>query len=107
MLRRFKRDKNDKEERNVKPRTFVLNGKVFLIDEEVYKYIEQLQNKEFELSKVRHELEAVKPIVKSNKYRQAISIDCGDCKYVVRSPYSKDIIGCCKDNVCEDFTRRD
>lgn len=100
----FKKKEKKKHEEQSRIKSLVLNGKEFCIDKEVYDYIEQLQNKEFELSKVRNELEAVKPIFESKDYKPAISEDCGKCKYVVRSSYNGRIIGCRKDNVCEDYS---
>lgn len=83
----------------------VLDEKVFRVDKKVYDYIKSLEDKERELSKVQHELEAIKPIFESKDYKPAISEDCGKCKYVVRSSYYNGrIIGCRKDNVCEDYS---
>lgn len=56
-----------------------------------------------ELSKTKNELDFVKPIVTSKNYKPAISRDCGGCKYVVKSSYSRDIIGCRRDIVCCDY----
>ena len=79
------------------------------VDYEAYYYISKLEkelsDRDHIISKLRHELESPKPIVKSEHYKPALSTDCGDCKYVVRSPWNNSIIGCRKQNVCEDFEK--
>ena len=62
---------------------------------------------QFENSNLKEELKRIKPIVESKDYKPALSKDCGDCKFCVRSPWNDDIIGCRKDNVCADFESYD
>lgn len=87
----------------------VIYGAVFYVEKPVYNYIHALQDglfeSDIELRKVKHELEEIKPVVESKNYKPAISEDCLCCKYVIRSQITGNIIGCRKDNVCEDFVK--
>lgn len=56
-----------------------------------------------EKAKLEHELEALRPIVESPHYKPAMSKDCADCKFVVVNRWNSRIVGCRKDNLCEDF----
>lgn len=94
----------------------VIYGAVFYVEKPVYNYIHALQDGLFEsdielrkvkheLEEIKHELEEIKPVVESKNYKPAISEDCLCCKYVIRSTVTGNIIGCRKDNVCEDFVK--
>lgn len=82
---------------------------VISVDGNGYKYILELENglrdKDREIYDLRAELKSISPIIKSEHYKPALSTDCGHCKYVVLSPFNKRIIGCRKQNVCEDFEK--
>ena len=72
--------------------------------EKYFEIDKKYRDLQFENSKLKAELKRIKPIVESKDYKPAISKDCGDCKFCVRSPWNNDIIiGCRKDNVCADF----
>jgi hypothetical protein len=81
------------------------------MNQATYKYIRKLQSEikdlKLEKTKVEMELKAIKPVIESKKYTPAISKDCGECKFVVRSRYSDDIIGCRKSGVCDDFAPKE
>ena len=81
-----------------------------IVDDCGYDYVLYLQKKirdvEDEKSKLEKELKSIKPIIQSERYKPAISTDCGDCKYCVRSPWNNEIIGCRKDIVCNDFIQK-
>lgn len=65
------------------------------------KYLDlELKNKKLEV-----ELQQVKPIIESGKLEPAVSMYCADCRYCVRSPWNNAILGCCKNSVCEDFSK--
>lgn len=70
----------------------------------LYKEKEQLKDKTYRLEK---ELEAIKPILESKEYTPALSEDCGDCKYVVRNPFNRTVVGCRKNNLCAFFVKSD
>lgn len=71
--------------------------------EKYFEIDEKYRDLQFENSNLKAELKRIKPIVESKDYKPAISKDCDDCKFCVRSPWNNDIIGCRKDNVCADF----
>ena len=52
-------------------------------------------------------LKKVLPIVEHKDFKPALSEDCYDCKYGVLDTYTKEVIGCRKDNVCGDFKPED
>lgn len=62
---------------------------------------------EFENSKLKMELKCIKSVVESKDYKPALSKDCGDCKFCVRSSWNGCVIGCRKDNVCADFEKEE
>lgn len=80
---------------------------ILKMNQATYNYIMKLENKianlEREKVKIEKELKAIKPVIESKNYTQAISKDCGECKFVVRSRWNGDIIGCRKNGVCDDF----
>ena len=71
--------------------------------EKYFEIDKKYQDLQFENLNLKSELKCIKPIVESKDYKPALSKDCGDCKFCVRSPWNNDIIGCRKDNVCADF----
>lgn len=71
--------------------------------EKYFEINEKYQDLQFENLNLKAELKCIKPIVESKDYKPALSKNCGDCKFCVRSPWNNDIIGCRKDNVCADF----
>ena len=71
--------------------------------EKYFEIDEKYQDLQFENLNLKAELKCIKPIVESKDYKPALSKDCGDCKFCVRSPWNNDIIGCRKDNVGADF----
>ena len=83
------------------------NNKIIYADKDTYECIENLKADIRRLTKERNDaiasLNAIKPIVEHKDYRPALSRDCCNCKFVVRSHWDGDIIGCRKENVCNDF----
>ena len=71
--------------------------------EKYFEIDKKYQDLQFENLNLKAELKCIKPIVESKDYKPALSKDCSDCKFCVRSPWNNDIIGCRKDNVCADF----
>ena len=80
--------------------TFEVDSRVFNHVVELEQEIRDLKYKNGELEK---ELNAIKPVVERKEYKPAISEDCYKCIYVVKSPFNSNILGCRKDNVCEDY----
>ena len=77
---------------------------------DVYNYISNLRTENCDLKrengKLDSELKSIKPIVEKKELKPAISENCEDCIYCIKSPfYRKDILGCIKDNVCDDFKK--
>lgn len=93
-------------------------NKRYIVENEVANHIDKLEKdlrnmkygmddwrqKSYELQR---ELDAIKPIVQNKNYEPAISKDCRDCIYVIKSPYSGEILGCRKNNVCGDFKEKE
>ena len=77
---------------------------------DVYNYISNLRTENCDLKrengKLDSELKSIKPIVEKKELKPAISKKCEDCIYCIKSPfYKNDILGCIKDNVCDDFKK--
>lgn len=72
--------------------------------------VDRLQRKcwslEADKERFEHELDEIKPILDSKKYKSAFSEDCIRCEYAMTSAYGR-LIGCRKDAVCEDFKKRE
>ena len=88
---------------------FVLfsEGKVLDVNEDAYNYLMELKDRleklEYENKKLVNELGAIKPVLATEGMKPAVHISCGGCRFVVRSKWNGDIIGCNKDCVCRDF----
>ena len=87
------------------------NGRWVSVPIEVSDYIDLLKKKNMDLEHkikcLEGELIAVKPVVANPTFKQAVSKDCSRCKYVLNSRWNGDILGCMKDNVCEDFVKKE
>lgn len=101
----FGKRKNDLNETTA---TVVCDPVYGLISEKAFGEIESLNHKlrdmELENMKLREELDRIKPVLECEKLTPAVSRKCRDCKYVVKSSWNGDILGCCKDSVCESFS---
>lgn len=84
-----------------------INGEIYFMDDACREYIfsieKKIRNIEHENMMLRGELEAIKPVLENKNHKPAMSKDCDECKYCVRSSWNGEVIGCRKDNVCEDF----
>lgn len=82
-------------------------GNRLSMSDDVYNYIQLLKSELAETKeknqKLRLELDTIKPVIKSGKLSEAVSSNCVKCKYVIRSTWNHDILGCCKDSVCSDY----
>ena len=91
-------------------RVFV-NGIQFNVEPLLGKFIEQLKEEnhelKHELAVKSNELYRIKPILERNDFKPAISTDCANCKYVVKNTWNNDVLGCRKDNVCDDFSPKE
>ena len=87
------------------------DGGKYFMDDETLKYInklrEELDNVKFEKIKLEKELKAIKPVIENKKLKPAISAHCLDCKFVVKSNWNGNILGCKKDCVCDSFCPND
>lgn len=54
-------------------------------------------------SKLETELATINPVIESKMLEPAVSTNCQDCDFCVRSKWSGKILGCNKDSVCADF----
>lgn len=86
------------------------NGHCYAVPMEVAKHINDLMAVNSDLmyrnKMLTNELEEIKPIVADPKFKQAVSKACDECKYALRSEWNREVLGCVKDNVCEDFVQR-
>lgn len=89
----------------------MIDGKGFYVEPDLYDAINELRDKYREAihdkGYAEKELEAIKPIFEEGKLKPAVTRNCGVCRFVVRSVFSQDIIGCRKDAVCEDFCKQE
>ena len=58
----------------------------------------KLENKD-----LKRELKAIKPVLANPQLKPAVSKDCHECRYVVKSKHDGSVLGCRKDAVCSDF----
>lgn len=88
-------------------RTIIEAGHQLYMCKDTYIYIEELKNRidglERENMKLKGELSSIKPTLAVEGIKPAVHSLCKHCRYVVRSAWNSDIIGCSKDCVCEDF----
>lgn len=77
-----------------------INGEYITVPLAVANRIQELSH---ENSNLKNELESIKPIIANKDLKPAISRDCINCKFVVKSRWNGEILGCRKDIVCEDF----
>lgn len=94
MFKLFKKNKKE----------VTIDGSSYEIDDAVYYYIKGLKD---EIDYKNKELKEIKPIVESCDYKPAMSRDCVDCKYVIRSTWDGSPVACRKDNLCLDFARKE
>ena len=85
---------------------------------EVGKYIDSLKREykalereykalEIKTKCLEEELNVIKPMVAEATFKQAMTTDCINCKYVAISSWDEKILCCIKNNVCEDFVPRE
>lgn len=69
--------------------------------------IERLKNDNLELKRkmaiMTEELKEIKPIIEHKDFKPALSKECADCRFVIMHPWNHEVLGCRKDNLCEDF----
>ena len=87
-----------------------IRGKVYSLKKEVVDYIAELQREcdrfESVADHLQMELDEVLPVVEAKELKPAVSQHCSSCVHCVKSAYDGKILGCCKDNVCEDYKRK-
>lgn len=59
------------------------------------------------MAKMTNEVKAIKPILDHKDFKPAVSRECADCKLVVKSPWNNEVLGCRKDNLCDDFSPKE
>ena len=103
---------------NKKYTIVVPNDGEYRVQSSVFSYVCELRRElmkmqseksdlEFKVYKYEKELKAIKPVVANINYEPPVSKDCEKCKFVARSEFSGDIIGCRKNMVCSDFAKED
>lgn len=88
-----------------------LYGEIYRVEPEVGKLIDKLRDElrdtKHELTVMECELKRIKPIIEHKDFKPAVSKDCADCQFVVKSPWDHEVLGCRKDNLCEDFRKKE
>ena len=83
------------------------NYEKFEVNEHVFNYVTELEQEirdlKYKNSELEKELKAIKPVVERKEYKPAISEDCYNCIYVVKSPFNNNILGYKKGSVSEDY----
>ena len=78
---------------------------------DIYNKLNEVRTENVELKiqnrELKRKLDEIKPILANHQLKPAISKDCSECRYVVKSKDGFDILGCRKDAVCEDFMAND
>lgn len=86
-------------------------GEVGYVDKTAYTYIKNLENKlydmEHEKRKLEWELRSIKPVLETPGLKPAVSTQCRNCRFGVRSSYNGDVIGCNINCVCGDFSPKE
>lgn len=80
------------------------NGSEIVVNDYGLEYIHALEKR---IDDLEQELKAIKPVIEHKDYKPCVSADCCDCKYSVRSIFGDKLLGCFKDNVCEDFVPKE
>lgn len=92
-------------------RTIIENGLPLIMNKDAYDYIMRLKNclaaVEAENKNLKTELDIIKPVLSVEGVKPAVHTSCGECRFVIRSRWNNEIIGCCKDCVCDDFYPRE
>ena len=52
---------------------------------------------------LKHELEAIRPVVKATGFKPVVSDKCEHCDWAYFSKYDGKLLGCAKDVTCADF----
>lgn len=81
-----------------------LENKVKELREENLRYRREIHGLRIENERLRISLEPFKPILENPKLKPAITPFCELCDYRVMS--GSNVVGCCKDSVCDDYKRR-
>lgn len=97
--------------RNKDKEVVYIGDRMFYVPPEVKRHIDEreqmISTLEHAKWKLEGELNAIKPIVEDKRVKPAISENCSECKYVVKSPWNDGPLMCCKDSVCEDYTPKE
>jgi hypothetical protein len=84
-----------------------IDGDKYAVPEEVYDYIDELEDKVESLEYAEMELKAIKPVLSDAKFDPPVSMNCKDCDFVVLSTWDKAPIGCRKNMLCESFRKKE
>lgn len=69
--------------------------------------IEELETLKYDNGELKRELELIKPVINTPGFKPAVSVRCDQCEYSYFSDYNSELLGCCKNVVCEDFEARE
>lgn len=75
--------------------------------DEIMRLKEELRAIKFENATLKRELELIKPALEDKRITPPASKACEDCKFSVLSPWNRQVIGCRKNALCDDFSKRE
>ena len=81
-----------------------LENEIVELKAEKLRYHRKIDELSKENARLRMSLEPFKPVLENPKLKPAITPFCELCDYRVMS--GSNVVGCCKDSVCDDFERR-
>lgn len=58
-----------------------------------------------ENAEMKNKIEIDWPVISNPILEPAISEQCRNCKYVIKSGWNNDVLKCCKNSVCMDFEK--
>lgn len=97
--------------KNLNVFTMTRDGLVMFMDRISFDYMQKLEKELDDLKlknqKLQNELDSIKPVIETGKLVPAVSKQCNDCKFVVKSRWNNQILGCRRASVCEDFRPED
>lgn len=73
--------------------------------DEYYDIKSDLDECKRENAEMKHKIEIDWPVISNPLLEPAISRQCRNCKYAVKSGWDNDVLKCCKNSICMDFQK--
>ena len=85
----------------------IIDNLLIYCDENIARHVRKIEAENnmlnMKVEELEHELNIIKPVLENKELRDAVSVDCDACKYVVRSRWDGRVLKCRKGVVCKDF----